>query len=60
MTLLSRDIYHQKEINEISINLNYRSKKLKALSLSRLISIFSLFKCRWKKRLIYQLQEWPH
>lgn len=46
MTLLSRDIYHQKEINEISINLNYSSKKLKALSLTRLISIFSLFKCR--------------
>lgn len=32
MTLLSRDIYHQKEINEISINLNDSSKKLKVLS----------------------------
>ena len=32
MTLLSRDTHYQKEINEISINLNCTSKKIKALS----------------------------
>lgn len=42
MTLLSRDIYYQKEINEFSINLNYTSKKIKALSHKADYYFFSL------------------